>query len=545
MSHREERDIIQLLVPPLLSHYNDDYNDAYNDATNAYGKEEVPPRPLAFDRVNEGRAPVSEALLFRLPFEIIGQILENLPQSSLASLALVCRDSRQLARSRQFASIKLDCSAHSVALVKKLVAEANIRAGSYGGSKIISQSLGVCVRRITVATNPYRIGARHDIYLKTGFFRLSERTRAKRLVNASKHFFDDYLPSVLLLLGSKIVFPHLESLDWRDTITMPRSFFERLPFTSINHLRLFRVQFKEAFEIKYPELLKGWPLRTLYLEVIDVDVHKPSLMCVSILRLCASTLESLTWRASPQDPERHSFATYTMGSAPQFLSLRSLILLDVTFSDYSILDALLEGDLRELEVDLGQDRLYSEFFDERGTMPALTTLVWDAKIKADQSIRFLQANPHLLKLSLQREASVAFLETQLLPLLAKSFQHLTSLCLKLDSDSIPASTLEAIGSLKSLQQLHVSAGYQHGPRYTWFIDHELMRSRLKNLTSLRRMAFSRDIYDNEVDWSAPERYYEDNYHDDLPPDASILDWEIWHCESTLTETRYPAPTDQD
>ncbi|KAF6219669.1 hypothetical protein HO133_004138 [Letharia lupina] len=226
-----------------------------------------------------------------------------------------------------------------------------------------------------------------------------------------------------------------------------------------------------------------------------------------------------------------------MESTPQFPRLRSLKLQTVLFSDYSMLDALLEGDLRELEVDPGHDSLYSEFFEQRGTMPALTTLVWDGKIKADQSLSFLQANTQLSKLSFQWEAPGVFLETRLLPLLTKSFRHLTSLSLKWEGDSIPGSALEAISSLEILQQLHLSAGHQHGWRYSWFIDHALMRSRLKKLTSLRRMAFTRDIYDNEVEWSAPERYYEDRFHNDLDLDADEDEWETWHCESMLSEAR--------
>ena len=517
-----DRDIMHLLIP-MLSLSNDNL-----------GTEVVPPRPLSFDRVNEGKSPVSDALLFTLPFELLGQILESLPRSSLACLALVCRDCRQIARSRQFASITLDYSDHSVALVEKLLAEATIRVGSYGGSKNISQSLGVCIRRITVATHPVWVAARHNIALKDKFLALSERTRARRLANASKHFFDVYLPKIQLLLGSKIVLPHLESLDWRDKIALPRSFFERLPSTSIQHLRLFRVKVSEAFEINLPRPSKGWPLRTLYMEVVsgfDGDKPNTSLMCASILRLCAPTLESLTWRTFLIEDEHHSFATYTMESTPQFPRLRSLKLQTVLFSDYSMLDALLEGDLRELEVDLGHDSLYSEFFEQRGTMPALTTLVWDGKIKADQSLSFLRANTQLSKLSFQWEAPGVFLETRLLPLLTKSFRHLTSLSLKWEGDSIPGSALEAISSLEILQQLHLSAGHQHGWRYSWFIDHALMRSRLKKLTSLRRMAFTRDIYDNEVEWSAPERYYEDRFHNDLDLDADEDEWETWHCES--------------
>ena len=530
-------EIMQLLIPVLL------------DSTDECENDVVSPRPLSFDRVNEGKGPVSEALLFTLPFEILGQILESLPRSSLASLALVCRDCRQLARSRQFASVRLDYSDHGIALVNKLVAEATIRVGSYGTRKNISQSLGVCIRHITVASDSYQVAARHNITFTNEFMALSERKIAKRLANASKSFFGDYLPQLQLLLNSTIVLPHLESLDWRDQIVLPRSFFKLLPLSSIQHLRLFRVKVSEAFEINLP--WASWPLRTLYLELItDLDADKPrtSMICADILRLCAPTLESLTWQTLLLQYELHSFATYTMGSAPQFPRLRSLGLRDVVFSDYSMLDALLEGDLRELEVDLGRDSLYLEFFEERGTMPALTTLVWDGKIKADQSLSFLKANTQLSKLSLQREASGAFLETQLLPILTTSFRQLTSLSLKWDSDSIPGSALEAISSLGGLQQLHLSAGDQFGWGYSWLIDHELMRSRLKNLGFLKRLAFSRDIYDNEVGWSSPERYYEDRVSDDLLPSVDLFPdeaWEIWHRESASTHTNSLGLIEQD
>lgn len=318
-------------------------------------KDVVPPRPLSFDRVNEGKAPVSETLFFTLPFEIVGQIVEILPRSSLASLALVCRDCRQLARSRQFASIKLDYSNHSVALVEKLMAEATARLGSFGSSNNISQSLGVCIRRITVATDPNWLGVRHNIDLESDQLALSVRTRVRRLANASKHIFDDYLPKIRILLCSNIVLPHLESLDWRDKITLPQSFFQRLPWTSIQHLRLSSIKVSEVFEINLPKAFNCWPLRTLHLELLsDVHAGRPSisLVCASILRLCALTLESLTWHALTLESwtwqilqlndDNHSFATQTIGLAPHFPRLRSLSLHNVAFSDYSMLDALLE-----------------------------------------------------------------------------------------------------------------------------------------------------------------------------------------------------------
>ena len=524
-----ERHIVHLLLK-TLSISKDDYREKV-----------VPIRPLSFDRVNEGKAPASDALLFTLPLEIIGQILETLPRSSLSSLALVCRDCRQLARSRQFASIELNYSDHSVALIKKLLAEANIRVGNQGVANGISQSLGVCIRRITVATDPDLVAARHDIHLDdpahalAPALALNDRTTAKRMAKATKYFFDDYLPKLQLLWGSSIVLPNLESLDWRDNIALPRSFFERLPLTPIQHLRLSCVKVEEEFEVGLPQSSRGWPLRTLYLEVapsfnraFDVGLPRTSFMCASILRLCASTLESLTWRTLPLYEDHHSFATYKMESAPHFPRLRSLKLPNAGFSDYSMLDSLLEGDVREMEVDPGHDSLSSEFFEIRGTMRALTTLVWDGRIKPDQSLKFLQANSQLSKLSLQWEASATLLETQLLPLLTKSFQQLTSLSLKWESDTISGSALEAVGSLQSLQQLHLSAGCQHGWRHSWFIDHELMRSRLRNLTSLKRIAFSRDVYANGVELFDPQRYYEDRMHSDIWHWGNDDEWENWH-----------------
>lgn len=402
--------------------------------------------------MNEGKGPLSEALLFKLPTEILGQILEALPRSSLASLALVCRDCRQLARSRQFASIKLQYSNHSVALVKKLLAEATIRTGSNGGSNTMSQSLGVCIRRVIVATRPVLILLHRDIALRGQFLAPSDRTSDMQLAPAREQFYDDYLPKLQRLIYNKVILPHLESLDWRDKIALPPLFFERLPLTNIQHLRLFGAMVSEAFEISLPQMSKGWPLRSLYLDVFpDIDEDSPSTysICASLLRLCASTLESLTWRG-PQDEDRyHSFATYTMALGPQFPSLRYLELHNVSFSDFSILDALLEGGLRVLKVDLAHDSLYSEFFEERGTMFALTTLVWVGNIKAGQSLTFLQANARLSKLSLKEPASGAFLETQLLPLLGHSFQQLTSLSLKWQDDCIPSSAIEAVGSLGS------------------------------------------------------------------------------------------------
>lgn len=514
------------------------HTDPLRTFKDEYGIEETPPGPLDFDSVNENKPSASEAPMFKIPVEILAMIVERVRESSLATLASVSRDCRQLARSRQFARIILDYSPYSIALVDKLVAEREIRL-SYAGCSSISQSLGVCIRSIIVATSPFKVAARHGIPFGHHSMQLDARTWNHRLAEADDSFFGHYLKNIQLLLSSKLVLPNLETLDWRDNTVLPRSFFKESPFPNIQHLRLYRVRIGETLGINHSQGLKLWSLRTLVLNIIpDPGVDRPttSLTCANMLRLCASTLESLTWGDIKNgDEENHSFATNMMGLAPQFPRLRSLSLYSVPFSDYSMLDALLESRLCEIQVDLARDALYSEFFEERGTMPTLTTLVWNGKIERRPSLRFLQTNTHLSKLSLAQPTPGAFLEVDLLPLLRTWFRQLTSLSLDWAEDSISSSALEAIGALKSLEQLHLSAGELPQGRNAWVIDHELIRSRLKNLASLRRLAFCRDVYDNGFELSPPARYYELRGVFNGRCGLTAHEWETLHARAMLTE----------
>lgn len=147
MAERPAVDILNVLMG-MFSGHKDDYGSAI-----------VPPLPLSFDRVNEGRPARSKASLLNLPIEIIGVILQWITPDSLASLALVNHDCLQLARSRQFASIQLDYSDSTLGLLKKLQEEGRQRSAS--PSTMTSQSLGACVRRITVATHPAWVSHRH------------------------------------------------------------------------------------------------------------------------------------------------------------------------------------------------------------------------------------------------------------------------------------------------------------------------------------------------------------------------------------------------
>ncbi|KAK3349672.1 hypothetical protein B0T25DRAFT_610573, partial [Lasiosphaeria hispida] len=55
-------------------------------------------------------------------------------------------------------------------------------------------------------------------------------------------------------------------------------------------------------------------------------------------------------------------------------------------------------------------------------------------------------------------------------------------------------SLAAIGSIGSLEQIWLSAGWQFGWRHQWLIDHNAVRSCLQRLAKLKRLAISRDTY---------------------------------------------------
>jgi hypothetical protein len=63
-----------------------------------------------------------------------------------------------------------------------------------------------------------------------------------------------------------------------------------------------------------------------------------------------------------------------------------------------------------------------------------------------------------------------------------------------EESSITESALELVGTLASLEQLHLSAGDIYSWTRTWLINHEHLRTILKPLQRLKRVAFARDTY---------------------------------------------------
>ena len=299
--------------------------------------------------MNESRSPRSDSLLFKLPVEILEGILQHVDSSSLASLAFVNRDFRQWARSRQFASIHWDYGPATIGMLRHLRREMNEREANRGIT--LSPSLGACIRRITVATLPRCVTNRHRISLDEAFLELDQEERDRRLAESGRFYYTIYLPTIQQLLSTANVLPHLELLDWEDKVSLPRSFFEDLTRSRLQHLKLFRVCVDEEFTIGSPDRTAiPWPLRTLHLELTTQPQKRREIsvapLSASILSLCAPTLESLTWvnRFGEKD---HSFATAGLSSAPSFPCLRNLKLEHITFLDSSMLDAFLKANFKD------------------------------------------------------------------------------------------------------------------------------------------------------------------------------------------------------
>lgn len=502
MSEAEDSAILDLLMP------------TFSGDKDEYGKDVVPPLPLSFDRVNEGRPPASSARLLKLPTEILGEIFHCTPEDALSSMALVNRDFCQMVRSRRFASIHFEYSNFSLSLLATLLSEGQERSTNAGSTRF--PSLGACIRRITVATDIRWIAYRHEVSLGEAFVELSEDVKHARLKKASDFYFGSYIKAIqyTIILGNYTL-PHLELLDWEDMAALPRSFFDDLALSGIQHLKLFRVSVSSQFQIELPGAFPrtSWPLRTLYLDVRatiqKMDVINTYPLCLSILRLCAPTLESLRWQPAPWESKKRLPSTSdALTAVPRYPCLRNLSLGDVHVGRDMLL-ALVNDKLRALVAYAERDSEYLGVLRERGLIPSLDTFVWSEPLSHDYfPFDFLQANSQLEKLSLTFAMPEIFLDIELLPLLSASFKGLTSLSLIWNCHSISESALKSISTLQALQQIHLSAGEQFGWRHDWKINHQATRRHFSKLPMLRKIAFSRDSYDDGIEPPLIKYYYE-------------------------------------
>ena len=487
-----------------------------------FGKEVEDPIPLSFDRINEDQPFSSDFLLSRLPIELVWHVIQLVPWGDLGNLALVNRDCRQLARSCQFATFKLDYSDRAIGILDVLIKEHEERSENRG--KTVLPSIGACIRKITVTTDPAWITYRHEIELSQEFSQLDEGVRKARLDQACKAFFEEYMPKINLVLSDTQVLPRLEYLSWTDRAPVNKSFFEAIISSNIQHLVLDRVSVDKEFSLDLSSDQCRWRLNSLYLDVVctlsskSEDITTSPLIC-DLLCLAAPTLESLTWTCLNILSDSSIQPPTIANGHPSFRRLQDLKIDCCMKYDPAWLDILIppggSSPLRFLEADISTDSRVAEFFNNCGYLPNLEVFVWSCIgfTMENPSLGFLLANSHIRKLRIDGEAS-QFIEDELLPLLGKGFENLVSLSLKWpeDQDHIPQSALDKISSLHRLEQLCLSSGCQVGWRYSWVIDHHAMQNCVQKLPNLRKLAFSRDTYIEQSPAvpgaGDPERYYQ-------------------------------------
>ncbi len=232
---RDSRHIMQLMMP------------RFSGSIDRYGKETVPPLPLSFDRVMEGRPPSTPAPLFGLPDEVLSIIVQYVDHESLKLLALVNSDCRQWARSVQFNSICLDYSPSSLGVLRELLKEVEVRISDTKTGMTLCPAMGACIRRITVATNPSLFGRYHEVEMDDEFRDLDVSIQAERLGNAAAGYFDMYLASLNALFMDPKTLPYIELLDWEDSSSPPQTFFKHLAQSSVQHLKLYRIPLEEEY----------------------------------------------------------------------------------------------------------------------------------------------------------------------------------------------------------------------------------------------------------------------------------------------------------
>lgn len=291
-------------------------------------------------------------------------------------------------------------------------------------------------------------------------------------------------------------------------INLSPSFFNALACSSIQHLKFYRPTVNEEFEISLPQTLvsQGWSLRTLDLEfgwVFEIKATTAQ-SCVSILRLCAATLEILVWSNLRDD----DYQTLGDSLLPNFPCLRILHLNRIVVADSSIMDAFLKSKLVNLSISWRVDPIIKKALDACGRIPSL-----EALSMSKPPLSFLQANSQLSKIDFQLEGfSPESLEVEVLPLLS-TFSNLTSLRVYWPESRslLPETGLRLIGNLHNLHQLGIWCGIVGRWRRTWEVDHEAIRQHLCPLKHLKKLALYGDTYDSGTHLSNFERYYVDTY----------------------------------
>ncbi|KAL6859280.1 hypothetical protein J3F83DRAFT_339306 [Trichoderma novae-zelandiae] len=514
---------------------------------NEFGKEKGARLPLLLPKTMEGRPIASKSLLFSLPPEILGDIMDLLvdDKAALSALALVNSDCRQLARSCQFADICFDYGQRSTELLLHLFDEASTRLNQRPPGNVIRPPfIGSCIRSVTVRSRPEFVVDRHgDLYSSiwgeaaADTITLQKRDELRK--TASDYYFKLYCPLLLTAIGGAM--PHIETLLWYDRICLDEAFFRIVTRLPIRHLKLSKVYIGELLDLKLiaPSETR---LETLSLDLTSCrgDHHRDntttdtaaretaalSRFIGSLLQCCSKTLVHLTLACSDFESDK------LLSFGHEQVNLGRLRHLDISNCwddlDTAAWCSLLSAPLRHLAIPFRRSKTLGPSTVTYQPLRDLETLVvpslgHEDATEAQSVLDLISRHPHVRKLSV-RNGQPKLMDSHLLPLLSDGrWSNLTSLSLAWRGPgiaeetapniaTISAASLAAIGSIGSLEQLCLSAGEPGGWRHQWLIDHDLVRSSLRGLAKLKRLAFERDTY-VKIGEPGPdvERYYESRW----------------------------------
>ena len=468
--------------------------------------------PLSLDRVIE--QPITSTLpLFQLPVELINQVTPYFSKLDIQSLSLVDRDTNQLARALQFAHVTLDYSDHSMQILTKLKSEVECPSRR-------RHRLGACIRRLKVSTIREHFNAREQISFEE-LQGLSMPDRLRR-IEAAKQAEACYLRSICGLLRH---LPNLYILHWNDAGPLTDQMMSSIMASSIRHLKLDGPILNS--QLLLPYYCGSWALEGLYLNVgrsfIDPAKGSVAPFVTSILKLVAPTLRQFVWCGYA---ERLSPSAYHIDEDIRFPVLCDVVLDQVKFKDMSSLQRFFPDETILRSVSVDSDLTVSRFLASRGRIPSLDSLRWDWSPSAseDEMIQFIHSNPQLLCLDVTKPLIPETIDTILVQRKQPRFDNLVSLHLVSQTSAFPPQTLTTIASIESLRHLWLSAGAQHGMRYQWEIDHDLIMESLKSLADLETIVFTRDSYQvngHTLLDTSPERYYMNKV---LPKDLLLNDY---------------------
>ncbi|KAI1472110.1 uncharacterized protein F4812DRAFT_416618 [Daldinia caldariorum] len=505
-------------------------DDIRGSIIGCHDREMLPPKALVLDRVMEGQPLASQSRLLRLPSDILTDIVNLLigDRLTLASLALVNSDCRQLARSGQFADINFDqMLSRSQQLLSKLDQEHISRMNN---SKP-GLTIGACVRRIEttsysqfrhrfIGMKPFRTGTEYEEQARQDYE--SMRANLQRVICSA--------------------LPNLEVIFWHDNYAMDTSFFKSIMQSPARHVWLSELPMGRQGVATFPEqhpIPSIWPLKSLvifpFLEQLPLEPRREEMQSglasgrvfEAIIRSYAPTLEYLTWLFGNHSINRQPVSPASNGSPITFPSLRFLRLGDLG-PPQSILPSLFNAPLRHLSIHLRPDYELRDILANCDTLRDLETLIMSplpqCREYAEFIAGFIKRHEHVTKLHVAEDAQArgetAHLDTCIiLPLFSTgTFERLRTLSLSWggcdtrtrERCTVPVSqaSLAAIARLTSLEELRLAGGARGSPRCQWLEDHAELRAIFSQLKKLRILSLQSDTYPwDELSTEDSRRYY--------------------------------------